>query len=480
MAARASLAAAAMLALAGCTIGPAYHRPAVETPPAFKELAGWKPAQPAEAASNSAWWSAYHDPTLDGLERQVAVSNQTLKASAAAFRQASAIVAEARAGYFPTVSAAGSAARASEPLSSVSGRGARGGSIVQNSFSAGPSASWVPDLWGRIARTVESDVANAQASAADLAAAQLSAQAALATDYFLLRTDDAIKTVLDTTAAADRRALAITKNQFSAGFVAETDVLTAQTQLDNTEAQAVAVGVQRAAMEHAIAVLIGKPPAAVTVAPAPLATVVPVAPPGLPSTLLERRPDIAASERAMAAANALIGVAETAYFPDLTLTGSLDFASTELGNLFAAANSAWSLGAQLAGTVYEGGLRHAQVAAARASYDESVAQYRQTVLTAFQQVEDQLAALRILAQQAEIQARALRDARAAEQLALNQYEAGTVAYTAVVVAQTTALGDEQTVLTLENSRLAASVALIEALGGGWDRTQLPAMAARQP
>ncbi|HUZ74447.1 MAG TPA: efflux transporter outer membrane subunit [Stellaceae bacterium] len=472
-------AAAALLALGACTIGPSYRRPAAATPPAYKELDGWKPAQPGEAGSASAWWSVYHDPVLDSLERQVAISNQTLKASAAAFREASAIVAEARAGYFPTVSAAASGSRSSQPFSTSAGRGG-GGSVVQNSFSAGPDVSWVPDIWGRIARTVESDVANAQASAADLAAARLSAQASLATDYFQLRTDDALKDILDATVKADQQALAIVRNQFNAGFSAQTDVLTAQTQLENAQAQDIALGVQRAALEHAIAVLIGKPPAELTLAPGPLATAVPVMPPGLPSTLLERRPDIAASERAMAAANAQIGIAETAYFPDLTLTGTLSFASTELGNLFSAANSAWSLGAQLAGTVFEGGLRGAQVAAARAFYDQNVALYRQTVLAAFQQVEDALASLRILGQQAQVQARALRDARAAEQLALAQYQAGTVAYTTVVVAQTTALGDEQTVLNLQESRLAASVTLIEALGGGWNQSQLPAIAATGP
>jgi NodT family efflux transporter outer membrane factor (OMF) lipoprotein len=274
--------------------------------------------------------------------------------------------------------------------------------------------------------------------------------------------------------------LEIARNQYGAGVAAQSDVITAETQLENARAQAISFGVQRAALEHAIAVLIGKAPAELTLPPAELTTSVPVTPPGLPSTLLERRPDIAASERAVASANAQIGVAESAYFPDLTLTGSLSFASTELGNLFSVANSAWSIGAQVAETVFEGGLRGAQVEAARAAYDESVANYRQTVLAALQQVEDQLSNLRVLEQQAEVQARALALARQAVQLTLNQYQAGTVAYTNVVVAQTTALGDEQTVLTILGNRLTASVTLVESLGGGWDRAQLPTLAEAAP
>lgn len=407
-------------------------------------------------------------------------SNQTLKASEAAFRQASAIVAEGRAGFFPTASATASATRSSQPFGSSTGstRGTSRGSgrTVQNSFDATPSVSWIPDIWGRIRRTVESNVANAQASAADLAAARLSAQATLAIDYFQLRIDDELKRVLDQTVAAYQQSLEIARNQYNAGVAAQTDVITAETQLENARAQAISFGVQRATLEHAIAVLIGKPPAELSLAPAPLAAAVPVMPPGLPSTLLERRPDIAASERAVAAANAQIGVAESAYFPDLTLTGSLGFASTELGNLFSLSNSAWSIGAQVAQTIFEGGLRGAQVDAARAFYDQSVANYRQTALAGLQQVEDALSSLRILEQQAEVQARALDFAREALQLTLNQYQAGTVAYTNVVVAQATALGDEQTTLTILGNRLVASVTLVEALGGGWDRAQLPTLA----
>ncbi len=464
-------AAALLAALAACTVGPDYNRPDAAAPPAFKELAGWKPAQPREAASGSAWWSIYDDPVLDGLERRVAVSNQTLKESEAAYRAAVAIVAEGQAGYYPTITGSGSGTRSGQ----AQGQGGFGG--VQNSFATSANVSWVPDIWGRIRRTVESDVANAQASAADLAAAQLSAQATLAIDYFTLRVDDELKRLFDRTVTADQQALDITKNQYAAGVAAQTDVITAQTQLLNAQAQGIAVGVQRAQFEHAIAVLIGKPPSELTVTPIPLKTDVPVAPAGLPSALLERRPDIAAAERAMAASNAQIGIAVSAYFPDLTLTGAGGFASNELGNLLSLSNSMWSIGAGLAGTVFNGGLFAAQVKVARALYDESVATYRQTVLAGLQQVEDQLAALRILQQQAVVQDQALQAAREAVRLTLNQYQAGTVAYTSVVIAQNTALGDEQTTLAILNSRLTASVTLIEGVGGGWDRSQLPAIAA---
>jgi NodT family efflux transporter outer membrane factor (OMF) lipoprotein len=466
-------------ALAACTIGPDYHRPAAPATDAYKELDGWKPATPREAASGTPWWSIYDDPVLDALERQVEISNQTLKADEAAFREASAVVEEARAGYFPTVGVAASAQRSGTAKGSSGGASGRGGGggVVQNQFSAGPTASWVPDIWGRIRRTVESDVANAQASAADLAAARLADQATLASDYFQLRIADDQKRVLEATIAGYQQSLAIARNQFEAGFAAETDVVTAETTLENAQAQEIALGVQRAAFEHAIAVLIGKPPAELTVAPKPepLATAVPVVPAGVPTSLLERRPDIAAAERAMASANALIGVAETAYFPDITLSATATFASTAAGNLLALSNAAWTIGATASETVFDGGLRGAQVAAARAAYDLNVATYRETVLSAFQQVEDDLAALRILEQQAAAQDRALQSARRAAQLTLNQYQAGTVSYTNVVVAQATALADELASLNVLQSRLVASASLVEALGGGWDRSQLPAL-----
>jgi len=461
----------AATALAACAVGPDYQRPEAPMPAAFKELAGWKPAEPRLAASDGAWWSVFDDPLLDQLERQIDISNQTLKASEAAYREASAVVGEARAGYFPALTIAGSGQRTGQPVGG--GASGSGGRVVQNQFNLTPTASWEPDIWGRIRRTVESDVANAQASAADLAAARLSAQTQLAADYFQLRVDEELKRVLDTAVEADRASLEITRNQYNAGVAAQTDVITAQTQLEGTQAQAIAIGVQRAQLEHAIAVLVGKPPAEFSIAPASLAAAVPVMPPGVPSTLLERRPDIAGAERAVAAANAQIGVAESAYFPTITLTASYGFASSQLVNLLSAANSIWSFGANVTATLFDAGLRSAQVDAARAAYDQSVANYRQSVLTGFQQVEDELAALRILAEQAQVEEAAVGHAREAVRLTLNQYQAGTVAYTSVVVAQTTALSDEEAALNIQASRLAASVTLIQALGGGWSETQLP-------
>jgi NodT family efflux transporter outer membrane factor (OMF) lipoprotein len=288
-----------------------------------------------------------------------------------------------------------------------------------------------------------------------------------------LRSDDELKRLLDAAVAAYTISLEITRNRYSAGVAAESDIVQAQALLETTRAQAVGVGVQRAQFEHAIAILIGRPPAEFSIAPAPFTVFVPTVPTGVPSTLLERRPDIAAAERQMASANAQIGVAEAAYFPDLTLTASYGFTALSTANLFSASNKLWSLGAAVAETVFDGGARSAQVSANRAAYDQTVANYRQTVLTGFQQVEDQLAALRILEEQAAVQEGAVRAAREAERLVLNQYRAGTQAYTSVLTAQTTALTDEQTALTIAQNRLVASVSLIQALGGGWNASQLP-------
>lgn len=469
----------ALAALSACTVGPDYQKPSAVIPARYKEAEGWKPAAPKEVASGEAWWSVFGDPALDAIESQVNVSNETLKSSEAAYREAQALVAEARAGYFPTLDLGGSATRsganggagaASSGSSRVSGRS--GG--VENSFSATATAGWVPDIWGSIRRTVESNVASAQASAADLAAAQLSAQATLAADYFQLRIADEDKRLLDATVQAYQESLRITQNKYNAGTSARTDVATAQAQLENTQAQAIAVGIQRAQFEHAIAVLIGKAPADFSIAPAALVTTVPITPTALPSTLLERNPTIAANERAIAAANAKIGVAETGYFPTVTLGASYGQSSSTLHTLFTSASSLWSFGlTDVSLPIFNGGLTAAQVQFARATYDQTVAEYRQAVLTAFQQVEDQLAASRILEQQAAVQATAVGDAELAERLALNQYRAGTVDYTTVVTAQATALASEQSALTILQSRFVASVDLIEALGGGWDTTQLP-------
>ena len=475
---------AAAWLLAGCLVGPDYERPAAPTPVRFKEAEGWKLGEPQDAADRGDWWAIYNDPVLDGFERQIDISNETLRAAEAAYRQARAVVTEAQAGLFPTLSVTGSGTRSGQGgtrgssfITTAGGAaittGGGRGSGSQSTIDLAADASWSVDLWGRIRRTLESDVATAQADAADLANARLSAQAQLATLYFELRAADEQKRLLDAGVDAFTQSLQITRNQYAAGVVGQADVVTAETLVEQTRAQSVAVGVQRANFEHAIATLIGKPPADFAIEPTPMAAAVPVAPPGIPSRLLERRPDIAGAERRMASANAQIGIAVAAYYPDLTLTGSYGFASSGLPKLLRAANSFWSVGAQAAETVFDAGLRSAQVAAARAFYDESVATYRQTVLTGFQQVEDELGALRILAQEAEVQANAVRLAQLAERLTLNQYQAGTVAYTAVLTAQTTRLNNEETALAILQNRFIASVALVQALGGGWSAAALP-------
>ena len=466
----------AAAALGACAVGPNYHRPAAANPQRFKEAEGWKPAEPREAASGSDWWSIYGDTTLDSLEKQIDISNQTLKASEAAWRQASALVSQARAGLFPTIGVTASATRAGGPGGRANA--ASTGGTVQplthpvNEFELLGTASWELDIWGKIRRTIESDVASAQASEADLAAARLSAQASLASDYIQLRVADEQQQLLEKTVEGYKRALEITQNQYHVGVVAKADVITAQTQLGGAQSQLIAVGVTRATLEHAIAVLIGKAPADFALPPATLGSAVPVVPGGLPSSLLERRPDVAAAERRMAAANAQIGVAVAAYFPDLTLTGQYGFASNVASGLVHAANNFWSVGGALNETLLDFGARSAQVRQSRAAYDQTVANYRQTVLTAFQQVEDELATLRILEQQVEVQEETVKSADLAVQLTLNQYRAGTVAYTSVVTAQAVALGDAQTLLTIRQNRLVASVALIQALGGGWDAASI--------
>ena len=451
-----------------CAVGPNYRRPEANVPVAFKEAApeGWKLGQPQDLGGRGAWWSIYDDPVLDGLERQVDVSNQTLKASEAAYLQSVAVLKAARATFFPTVTLAAAATRSRVTTNA-------GNPVSENEFSLGPSASWEPDLWGRIRRTVESDTANAQASAADLASARLSAQSQLAQDYFELRIADELERLLEATMAAYQRTLDITRNRYEVGVAAKSDVVTAETQLENTHAAAINVEAQRDPLEHAIAVLIGKTPAEFSIEPAPLFGNVPAIPYGVPSTLLERRPDIAAAERKISAANAQIGVAISAYFPTLTLSASTGYDSSTLSKLLEASNRVWSVGPQLAETLFDAGARSAQVAGARATYNETVANYRQSVLVGIQQVEDNLATLRVLAHQAEVQNRAVELARQAEQLTLNSYKAGVVDYTSVVQAQATALSSEQSALTIRQSRLIASISLIAALGGGWTTAELP-------
>jgi NodT family efflux transporter outer membrane factor (OMF) lipoprotein len=444
-------------------VGPDYKRPDPPAPPAFKELDGWKQAHPADAVDKGAWWSVYNDPELDRLEQMVNISNQTVKSYEADYRNAVALVAEARAGLFPAIGAGAGATH-----------GGTGKSTAATQYSISGTADWTPDIWGRVRRQVESSVAGAQVSAADLANARLSAQATLAIDYFDLRAEDSLTQLLTETVANYRRALDITQNQYRAGTTTSIDYVTALAQLQSTEAQRVGVGVQRQQYEHAIAVLTGHAPAEITIAPAPLASNVPVAPPGLPSELLERRPDIAAAERAMQQENALIGVQVAAFYPTISLSALGEYAGNPLGQLFNAGNRIWSLGAAGSETLFDGGQRSAAVAATRATYDATVASYRQTVLTAFQGVEDALSDLRILEQQARAEALAVQSTQRAVAATLNQYRAGTVPYTSVITEQTLLLADQQSALSIQQSRLVDSVALIEALGGGWSHTDLPA------
>ena len=395
-------------ALTACTVGPDYVRPTpTETMPvAFKESEGWKIARPKDAGIGQGWWKLFHDPLLTALEEQVAISNQNVIAAEAQYRQAKALVQATRAGYFPTVTAAGPSVTRSQRSGNL-GTGGTGAGVgapaATTDYSLPVDLTWEADVWGRIRRGVEASRDSAQASAADLAAAQLSAQAELAQDYFLLRSQDAQKRLLDETVASFQKALQLTRNRYASGVAAQADVLQAETQLKTTRAQAIDLGVQRAQLEHAIALLVGKPASSFSIAVAPSTAVFPEIPAGLPSQLLERRPDIASAERRMAAANAQIGVAKAAYYPNLSLSASAGLEALSLANWFSWPSRFWAVGAALSQTVFDGGLRSAQTEQALAAYDATVANYRQTVLTGFQQVEDNLAALRILEAEAKAQ-----------------------------------------------------------------------------
>lgn len=462
LSARAASAAVSVLAiLSGCAVGPDYQRPKVATVAAYKEETGWKPSEPGDVLNRGEWWQIYGDAELTRLEAQIEVSNENVQAALAAYDQSQALVAQARAAFWPSIAATVSA-----------GRGAIGAVPAHTTVSAGASGSWTVDVWGAIRRTVESDRDSAQASAAALAGAKLSAQATLATDYFELRAQDQLQRILDDIVVAEQRSLQITESRYKFGVAAKADVVTAQTQLLNSQAQQINAKIQRAILEHAIAVLLGQEPASFSLAPAALRSDVPTVPAGLPSTLLERRPDVAQAEREMAAANARIGVAKAAYFPTLSLSASAEYQGGAFSRLLSVPNRVWSLGPQLAETLIDGGLRRAQVAGARAAYAASLADYRQTVLSSFQQVEDQIVTLRVLEQQAVIEDAAVAAAQEAERLTLNQYKSGTVPYSSVITAQTTRLSSEETALTVLSDRLQASVALIQALGGGWSTTQL--------
>jgi len=457
-------------ALGACMVGPNYKRPTAEITPAYKEAPpGWTVAAPSDAADRRDWWTVFDDPVLNDLEQRVEVSNQNLRAAEAAYRQAEALVSQQRAALWPTVSLDATADRSGGGGASV-GSGNTAGR-AGNSFHVGATGSWEPDLWGKIRRTIANAKDNAQASAADLANARLSAQATLALDYIQLRQLDEQKRILDATVDAYARSLTVTQNKYAVGVAAKSDVLSAQTQLSNAQASNTDLVQQRAKLEHAIAILTGRAPAEVTIEPAAWTLKVPGIPAGVPSTLLQRRPDIAGAERRAAAADEEIGVAVAAYFPSLTLTGQYGFSSSELSQLLKASSSSWSIGASAAETVFDAGARHAQVREARAAYDQAVANYRQAVLAGLGEVEDNLAAQRVLAAEQAQRDQAMAAAVENERIVSNQYNAGQVDYTSVVVAQTSALSARQSALGNQASQLAASVNLISALGGGWTVSQ---------
>jgi NodT family efflux transporter outer membrane factor (OMF) lipoprotein len=465
--------AALGLALSACAVGPNYKRPALATPAAFKEAEGWKPAEPADAAPRREWWKAFNDPVLDELEAKVLVSNQTLAQSEAAYRQAKGLLDQQRATLFPTVNLNGQGIRSQYPTGFTSSAG-------QISVQAKPidtyvtniGLSWDVDLWGRIRRTIEAAHANAEASAGDLANATLTEQALLAVDYFQLREADEEKRLIDQTVKGYADSLRIAEALYKSGVGARAAVLSAQTQLESAQGQAIGLVKTRAQLEHAIAVLTGQPPADLSIAPAAWNPTLPPVPMTLPSALLERRPDIAAAERRVKAANAQVGVSIAGYFPDVAVSGQYGFTSAVLSQLFKAATNNWSIGASAAETVFNAGATGAKVRGARAARDAAVANYRQTVLTAFSQVEDNIAALRVLESQYAIDQSASREADEAEDLTNKQYRAGAVDFTAVVVAQNTALANRRIALQAGRDRLVTLVDLIQALGGGWTVQQL--------
>jgi NodT family efflux transporter outer membrane factor (OMF) lipoprotein len=460
-------ATAALVACTGCAVGPDYKRPPVAVPAVFKEAGDWKPATPSDAANRGAWWEALNDPILNALEAQVASANFTLQQAAANYEQARQIARADRTTYLPTLSAAGSAQRLGQ-------KSAPGGSGTASSYSASLQAAWEPDFWGRIRRQTESDVASAQASAADLASSRLSLQGQLAQYYIQLRIVDEKKRLLENAVEAYRRTLKISQNKYAVGVAARSDVISAEAQVDAARAQVIDEDVTRAQLEHAIAVLMGKTPSEVSIALQPALNLpVPDIPRRMPSELLERRPDIAAAERGMAAANAKIGVQTAAYFPTISLSANGGYEGSPLSTLFSAPNRFWSIGSNFTETILDFGAHHDEVLQARAAYDATVAGYRQTVLSAFQQVEDNLSGLRILADEAEVQNAAVAEATQAAQIALNEYNAGTVDYTTVVTAQVNELNDRESSLNILQSRLLSSVALIQALGGGWNSADLP-------
>jgi NodT family efflux transporter outer membrane factor (OMF) lipoprotein len=483
---------AAVLFFSGCTVGPKYHTPTVQTPAAYKEVTpqdekyveNWKTAQPSDDALRGKWWEFFNDPELDTLEDQVNVSNQSIASAEASFMAARAMVKEARSQLFPTVTTGPSITRErqSQNLNTLgtSTSGSTPAATTSKPFtdySFPFDATWVPDLWGKIRNTVKASAYGAQASAADLANTRLSMQVEVAVDYFELRSQDSLKQLLDSTVQAYQDSLRLTKVLYDTGIDNDEPVAQAETQLESTEAQDTNVGILRAQYEHAIAMLVGQPASTFSIPVEPLKVAPPPIPFGVPSQLLERRPDVAADERLMAQANAQIGVARAAYFPTLTLSASGGFESTAVSDWFSWPSVLWAIGASASETIFDAGLRRATVGQYRAMYDETVANYRQTVLTAFQQVEDNLAALRVLSKEIEEQDIAIKSAQRYLTDANNRWKLGLDPYLDVITAETALLSNQQTMVNLRMQQITASVQLIEALGGGWDKAQLPSTAA---
>jgi NodT family efflux transporter outer membrane factor (OMF) lipoprotein len=465
------LVAIAALQLTGCVVGPKYHQPAVQAPPAYKEVGDWKPAEPNDQNLGGNWWTVFQDPQLDALELQVNVSNQNLKSAEAQFQQARAALRYNRADYYPTVTAGPSATRTRVSANAPTGSLLRG--VTYNDFVFPFDVSYQADVWGRVRKTVESYREQAQASAADLATVNLSMHADLAVDYFQARSLDAEEQLLNTTVTQYEQALELNENRFQGGIASEVEVEQAKTILQTTRAQAIDVGVARAQYEHAVAILIGKPPAEFSLPPLPLTAPPPHVPVGVPSVLLERRPDIAAAERLVASANAQIGVAKSAYYPTVSLGASGGFESSSITTLLNGPSGLWSFGLSAVGTVFDVGRRRALTDQARAAYDSQVANYRQTVLNGFQQVEDNLAAVRILENEAQVQDQAVVAAQRSLDLSITRYKGGVTSYLEVITAQNAALTDEVTAVNILGRRMANTVLLIQALGGGWDRSGLP-------
>ncbi|MCU1319475.1 MAG: Heavy metal efflux outer membrane protein CzcC family, partial [Edaphobacter sp.] len=467
-----ALLAVAVIQFSGCTVGPKYHTPVVQPPPAYKEVGNWKPAEPNEQNLGGTWWTIFQDPQLDALEQQVNVSNQNLKAADAQYQQARAVLRYNRADYYPTGTTGPAATRTRvsahrpPPNSIFNG-------VTYNDFALPFNFSYQADVWGRVRRTVESYREQAQASAADLATVNLSMHADLAVDYFQARALDAQEQLLNSTVKEYEQALALTQSRFRGGIASDMEVQQAQTQLQTTRAAAIDVGVLRAQYEHAVAILIGKPPAQFSLPPLPVTTPPPHIPVSVPSDLLERRPDIAAAERRVAAANAQIGIAKSAYYPLINLGASGGFESSSITTLLNGPSGLWSVGLSAAVTVFDVGRRRALTDQALAAYDYQVASYQENVLTGFQQVEDNLAALRILENEAKVQDEAVVAAERSLALSIKRYRGGVTSYLEVITAQNAALTNEVTAVNILGRRMADTVLLIQALGGGWDRSSLP-------